>query len=147
MDSWGKKKKLFGQRSSCTAVRYQRKETHGDVRRSSSLSCFSVVFAEQYRNWPPSTSALDITAVTRCFTPAGRSKSSEPVWVAIGRYKRLAARFLGPFCLRHWHLIDSIGKFSSTTEYRITLKVLVPSGVSSVVLPNFVRTTDEFRQL
>jgi hypothetical protein len=33
----------------------------------------------------PTTSALDVTAVVRCCTPASISQSAEPVWVAIGR--------------------------------------------------------------
>ena len=38
---------------------------------------------------------------------------------------RRAARALGPFCLRHWNFKDSVGKFSGTTEYRITLKAII----------------------
>ena len=79
----------------------------------------------------PTTSALDITALTRCCTPASTSQSAEPFGVAMGDKKTRAP---GPFCLRRWNFIDSVGKFSSTAEYRITLKALDPTAIRVIVI-------------
>jgi hypothetical protein len=78
-------------------------------------------------DWPPTTFALDITAVTRWWPPPSASQRAEPVWENFGIWQGASRALWGLSICAFGCFIYSVEKFGSTTEYWKNLKALVPS--------------------
>jgi hypothetical protein len=75
-------------------------------------------------DWPPTTFALGITAVTRWWPPASASQRAELFWVTIGMWQGASRALWGLSICAFDCFIDSLGKFDSTNEYWKKLKAL-----------------------